>query len=50
MEMDPHSLVPPYFTAGVGADLASRADLVNVPTKSCAAEMNQGPCFSPGQA
>ena len=42
MDMDPHSLVPHYFAADVGAELASWADLVEVPTQSCAAEMNQG--------
>ena len=30
VDMDPHSLVPPYFAADVGTELASQADLVNV--------------------
>jgi hypothetical protein len=30
MDMDPHSLAPPYFAADVGADLASQTDLGSV--------------------
>ena len=41
MDMDPHSLVPPNFTADVGAGLASQADLVNALPQSCAAELVQ---------
>ena len=38
MDMDPHSLAPPYFTADVRAELASQVDLENVLTQYCAAE------------
>ena len=38
MDMDPHSLVPPYFVADVEAALASQSDFMNVPTQSHAAD------------
>ena len=34
MDMDPHSLVPPYFVSDVEVAVASQADFVNVPTQS----------------
>ena len=49
MDMDPHSLVPPYFVSDVEAAIASPADFVNVPTQSCAAEMDQGPVSVQGR-
>lgn len=49
MHMDPHSLVPPYFTADVGADLASQADIVNALPQSCAAELVQAPVSAQGR-
>ena len=49
--MDPHSLyiAPPYFTADVGAGLASQADLVNALPQSCAAELVQARVFVQGR-
>ena len=49
MDMDPHSLAPPYFTANVGAGLASQADLVNALPQSCAAELVQAPVSVQGR-
>ena len=49
MDMDPHSVDPPYFMADVGAGLASQADLVNALAQSCAAELVQAPVSVQGR-
>ena len=50
MDMDPHSLVPPYFAADVEAALASQSDFMNVPTHSHAADqVDQGPVSVQGR-